>query len=165
MDFLQFFAVGEAFLADMEDEVGFVMFPKGPKASNYIPVARENIMVIPNCEVTKAKLADIAFAYNIFTDKSPEIKDDPNAWKGAYEAIFRDERSVNETLDIMINKITPVMNPSYIIPGLWDNSTGVIQTKFFYNCDSPDQTPGQLLESLNSEIQTLIDEFNTRRAK
>ena len=165
------------FSADLKDDAGnvigraydfiygFVCFPKGPKASNYIPVARENIMVIPNCEVTKAKLADIAFAYNIFTDKSPEIKDDPNAWKGAYEAIFRDERSVNETLDIMINKITPVMNPSYIIPGLWDNSTGVIQTKFFYNCDSPDQTPGQLLESLNSEIQTLIDEFNTRRAK
>ena len=146
-------------------EYGFVCFPKGPKADNYIPVARENIMVIPNCEVTKAKLNDIAFAYDIFTSQSPEIKDDPNAWVGGYEALFRDEKAVSQTLDLMINKLTPVMNPSYIVPGLWDNSTGVIQTKFFYNCDSPEQTPGQLLESLNSEIQTIVDEFNTRRAK
>ena len=144
---------------------GFVCFPKGPKASDYIPVSRENIMVIPNCETTKAKLADIAFAYNNFTDQSPEIKDDPNAWKGGYEALFRDSRAVNETLDIMINKIAPVQNPSYIIPGLWDNNNGIIQTSFYYNVDSPAQTPGQLLESLNSEIQTKIDEFNARRAK
>ena len=122
-------------------------------------------MVIPSCEVTKAKLADIAFAYNNFTDQSPEIVDDPNAWKGGYEALFRDSRAVNETLDIMINKIAPVQNPSYIVPGLWDNNNGVIQTSFYYNVDSPEQTPGQLLESLNSQIQTYIDEFNARRAK
>ena len=144
---------------------GFVCFPKGPKATNYIPVSRENIMVIPSCEVTKAKLADIAFAYNNFTDQSPEIVDDPNAWKAGYEALFRDSRAVNETLDIMINKIAPVQNPSYIVPGLWDNNNGVIQTSFYYNVDSPEQTPGQLLESLNSQIQTYIDEFNARRAK
>ena len=146
-------------------EYGFVCFPKGPKSSDYVPVARDNIMVIPNCEKTKSKLNDIAFVYNIFTDNSPEIVDDPDAWKGSYENLFRDDRAVNETLDIMINKITPVQNPSYIIPGLWDNSNGVIQTSFFYNVDSPEQTPAVLLESLNSQIQTIVDEFNATRVK
>ena len=167
----------EAFIADLKDDDGnvigrafdfdwgFVCFPKGPKATNYQPVARENVNVIASCEATKSKLSDIAFAYNIFTDKSPEVKDDPSAWKGHYEPLFRDSRAVNETIDFMINgPVEPFSNPAYIVPGLYDNSNGLIQSKFYYSFDG-DQMPAQLLASLSSEIDSAINDFNATRVK
>ena len=146
-------------------DYGFVVFPKGPNAKDYITVARENILVIPVSEDNKKNLADIAFAYNIFTNPTPDDVDDPNAWKLQYESIFRDSKAVDETLDYMINKTTPVTNKSYIIPGLWDNNNGVIQVSLLYAIDSPENTPAQTLESVNSRVQEFINDYNAKRAK
>ena len=146
-------------------DFGFVCFPKGPNAKDYITVARENILVIPVSEDNKKNLADIAFAYNIFTNPTPDDSDDPNSWKLQYENIFRDSKAVDETLDIMINKSNPVTDKSYIIPGLWDNSTGVVQSALLYNIDSPDKQPAQLLEEVNSRIQECINDYHAKRLK
>lgn len=142
---------------------GFVCFPMGPNAKatgkGYIPVSRENIMVMPNCAAETAKAKDVAFAYNIFTNKAPDVAEDKNAWKGSYESLFRDSKAVNETLDIMINKATPYQNPTYMVPGLWDNDNGIIQSRLLYNIDAEGQTPASLIESLNAEYQTALDSF------
>jgi len=162
-----------AFIAKNDDgsrqfdfDWGFVCFPKGPKASDYQPVARENVNAIANCPATQPVLADIAFAYDIFTSKAPEVKDDPSAWAGAYENLFADQRSVHETLDRMINgKTEPFANPSYIVPGLYDNNNGLIQAKIYYSFDSNAQTPAELLATYSSEIDNAINDFNTNRVK
>ena len=146
-------------------DFGFVCFPKGPKAANYIPVARENILVIPVSDQNKERLADIAFAYNIFTDPTPDESDDPNSWKLQYEKIFRDSRAVNETLDIMINKQKPVTDKSYIIPGLWDNNEGVVQAALLYHIDAADALTAETLESVNSRIQQCLDDYAAKRLK
>lgn len=146
-------------------DYGFVCFPKGPKVDNYVCVARENILAIPACTDNKKNLADIAFVYNIYTDKTPDQVDDPNSWKLQYEKLFRDKRAVDETLDYMINKTTPVVEASYIVPGLWDNSNGVIQVSMLYSIDSPDKRPAQTLEEVSSRVQECINDFNAKRVK
>lgn len=143
-------------------EWGFVCFPKKTKDSDYQPVARENVYAIPYCDATASTLADIAFVYNIFTDKAPGVREDQNYWISGYEIWFKDARAVSETLSIMINGRTgPFVNPAYIIPGLYDNSVGLIQSAIYYNFDG-DIAPEQLLDSMYEKIQEKVDFMNAR---
>ena len=147
-------------------DFGFVCFPKGPEASGYISIVRENIMVIPVSDQNKERLADIAFAYNIFTDPVP-YDDDPG-WPGTndeyYRYCFRDSRAVNETLDILLNG-RKVIDLGYIVPGLWDNNTGVVQAQLLYRIDSAEKRPGQTLGEVSPKIQQCLDDFTAKRLK
>jgi|GEM_PF-342512 ABC-type sugar transport system, periplasmic component len=153
-------------LLKLDFDSGFVCFPKGPNASDYVSVSRDIIYVIPNCYETWSIRADIAFAYNIFTDPVPNVtSDDPGAWKLQYESLFRDSRAVNETLDLMLNRNRVVAERSYVVDGLWDNNTGVVQSALLYKFDEEGVTPGKLLGSVSPEIQQYIDEFAAKRLK
>lgn len=62
----------------------------------------------------------------------------------------------------MINGRTgPFVNPAYIIPGLYDNSVGLIQSAIYYNFDG-DIAPEQLLDSMYEKIQEKVDFMNAR---
>lgn len=147
-------------------DFGFVCFPKGPEASEYISIVRENILVIPVSDQNKERLADIAFAYNIFTDPVP-YDDDPG-WPGTndeyYRYCFRDSRAMNETLDILLNG-RKVIDLGYIVPGLWDNNTGVVQAQLLYRIDSAEKRPGQTLGEVSPKIQQCLDDFTAKRLK
>ena len=87
------------FLIDMEDEVGFVMFPKGPQKDSYINVWSNNPVAIPAC-YDADKAWKLAFAYNLWTE-------DPVGYEGynaglatARSGIF-DQRAVDETIVMM----------------------------------------------------------------
>lgn len=88
-----------AFLADMEDEVGFVMFPKGPKMDTYVNVWSNNPAAIPGC-YDADRAWKIAFAYNLYTE-APEGYEDYNGFLStARQGVF-DERAVTETITMM----------------------------------------------------------------
>ncbi len=87
------------FLADMEDEVGFVMFPKGPKMDTYVNVWSNNPACIPGC-YDADRAWKIAFAYNLYTE-APEGYEDYNGFLStARQGVF-DERAIDETITMM----------------------------------------------------------------
>ncbi len=133
---------------------GFVCFPKGPSADSMISIVRENILVIPQCDATKNIVGDIAYAYNIFTNRAPGYEDDDTAWKGQYEALFADERAVNETLKLMINDLEQKMDETILISDYaWD---------WLWDIDSGVATPAEQLEAFGSQWETMVGEFNAK---
>lgn len=152
-------------VASYDFDYGFVCFPKGPNVSYYVTDAHENIMAIPNCDRTLGKLSDIAFAYNIFTTQPPDYQEDPQAWKTSYETYYRDSRAVDETIYMMLYKNTRIMQPSYVIPSLWDNNQGIIQAQLLYYIDEADMTPARRLTEISPKIQECVDKFNSSYVK
>jgi ABC-type glycerol-3-phosphate transport system substrate-binding protein len=93
------------FLEDMKDEVGFVMFPKGPKGTDYVNVWTNNAVAIPAC-YDADKAWKIAFAWNLYTQApSAEYKDYNGYLSTARNGIF-DSRAVDETITMMSEKGT-----------------------------------------------------------
>ena len=88
-----------AYLEDIQDEVGFVMFPKGPQGTDYINVWDNNIVSIPAC-YDADKAWKIAFAWNLYTDEPAGYEDYNGNISRASGGIF-DQRAVNETVVMM----------------------------------------------------------------
>ncbi len=133
---------------------GFVCFPYGPSSDgSLISIVRENILIIPSC-FDDQRIADIAFAYNIFTEDTPGYEDDDSSWKGSYEAMFKDQRAVNETLDLMINKLPQVMRPTILLPDYVND--------WIYNIDAGAATAAEQLEAYSSQWQQMVDDFNAK---
>lgn len=86
--------------ANMEDDFGFVCFPKGPKASDYTNIYSNNPVVIPACYDAQ-KAWNLAFAYNLWTDPVPGYED-YEAWRANYNKNFRDTESVDYTIARMM---------------------------------------------------------------
>ena len=93
------YKAGGAF-STMEDDFGFVCFPKGPKASDYQNVYANNPVVIPAC-YDADKAWKLAFAYNLWTDPVPGYED-YEAWRPGYNKNFRDTESVDYTITRMM---------------------------------------------------------------
>lgn len=87
------------FLIDMEDELGFVMFPKGPQAETYVNVWSNNPVAIPAC-YDADKAWKLAFAWNLYTDPVPGYEDYVDL-SAAREGIF-DFRALDETIPMMM---------------------------------------------------------------
>lgn len=87
------------FLQDMEDEIGFVMFPVGPKGSTYINVWSNNPAAIPAC-YDADRAWKIAFAWNLYTDEPAGYEDYNSIPSTARNGVF-DSRSVDETVVMM----------------------------------------------------------------
>lgn len=92
----------DAFLHDMKDDYGFVMFPKGPQMDDYVNCWTNNPAVIPACYDAE-RAEKIAFAWNLFTDPIPGYED-YEGWKATYYNGMRDTRSVDETSQMMTEK-------------------------------------------------------------
>ncbi len=113
------FCFDEAYMAgsnwaNMEDEFGFLCFPKGPKAEDYTNVYSNNLVVIPSC-YSEDKAWKLAFAYDIFTSAVPGYED-YDGWKSGYLSQFRDLESVELTLARMVEN--GVADFSSVVPGL-----------------------------------------------
>lgn len=133
---------------------GFVCFPYGPSSDGeLISIVRENILIIPSC-YDKNTIADIAFAYDIFTDDVPGYEDDDASWKGSYEAMFKDQRSVNETLDLMINDLEQVMRPTILLPDY--------NNEWIWDIDAGTASPAEQLEAFGTQWDTMVEEFNNK---
>ena len=104
------------FLADMADEVGFVMFPKGPKYDNYINVWSNNPAAIPAC-YDADRAWKIAFAYNVFTDDVPGYEGYNGYLSTARAGVF-DTRAVDETITMQSEAAHGTVAYHDIIPHL-----------------------------------------------
>lgn len=100
--FEELWAAGNtSFLLRMEDDYGFVMFPKGPKANDYISYSSNNFIAIPACYDAE-RAWKIAFAWNLYTNEAPGYENSDEVWKTEYKKAYRlDERAINETLSMM----------------------------------------------------------------
>ena len=87
---------------DMDDDWGFVMFPKGPQMNDYTNCWDNNPACIPAC-YDADRAWKIAFAWNLYTNEVPGYEDS-DAWKASYYKTYKDTRSVDETLAMMRTK-------------------------------------------------------------
>ncbi len=148
------FADGETYMAgqeykEMEDDFGFVPFPKGPKATEYNHVASDNLYVIPAC-YDEQKAWNLAFAYNLYTEPIPGFEDFA-AWKNNYYQSFRDIESVDQSLVTLVNNSRVTYHA--LVPGI------DLSNDFIWGI-SADKTPAQKAEEIRDAWQALLDEAN-----
>lgn len=118
----------KGWLTEMEDDFGFVMFPKGPHGTDYVNVWLDNPIAIPSC-YDADKAWKIAFAWNLWTNPVPGYEDYfsyAHVYAGA-----RDTRAVDETFKMMLEKGTVAVYS--VVPGLdfgpdfsWSFGKGVV---------------------------------------
>jgi len=101
-------------LAEMQDDWGFVVFPKGPRAKDYMCVNIDNIYVVP-AVYGDERAGKITKIYDIYMTECPGYNSGDD-WKEDFYARFRDERAVDETLAIMRTHGSTLL--SKLVPGL-----------------------------------------------
>ena len=148
------FIAGEAYQAsgdwaNMEDDFGFVCFPKGPAADDYTNIRSDNVYVIPACYDAE-KAWKIAFAYDLYTDPVPGYEDYNDALLGYYDS-FRDTESVDLTITRLMENGRVTYNN--MIPNLdlgADLLWGI----------SKDNTPAQAAEAIRNTWASYLEEAN-----
>lgn len=104
-DLMSGFYLGET-VEPMADPVGFVMFPKGPDATDYVNCWENNFLCIPS-NYDHEKAWKIAFAWNLYSDATMKLPgfEDYEAWKQEYaRGAVSDRRAIDETLTMMTRK-------------------------------------------------------------
>lgn len=156
------FFTGQAYdagqnLKDMEDDYGCVLFPKGPKANDYISFYEDNVMVIPNC-YDEDKAFKIALAYDLYTDPVPGFEDDDEAWKGEYYAAMRDTESVDLTVAKL--RADAELMHHLMISGINLGSDLTYNLGTAINAEGKLYTPAEKAESLRQAWNDAIDKAN-----
>ena len=141
-------------LANMEDDYGFVMFPKGPQADGYKWAPTDNVWVIPaNYDADRAW--KIAFAFDLFTDNTPGYGESED-WKLGFYGKYRDDRAVDETIAMMRTNETQFVWYTDLISG-YDLGSQYIWSVYG---TSPSATPAEKAEEMRATWQAYIDEAN-----
>ena len=138
------------FLQDMEDEVGFVMFPKGPQRDDYINVWSNNPVAIPAC-YDADKAWKLAFAWNLYTDQ-PAGYEDHMDLSNAAAGIF-DMRAIDETIPMMMDEDHGTVAYHGLIPNL---SLG---EQFVWNI-APGSVVSEQVEAIRDTWKAYVDEAN-----
>ena len=138
------------FLQDMEDEVGFVMFPKGPQKDDYINVWSNNPVAIPAC-YDADKAWKLAFAWNLYTDQ-PAGYEDYMDLSNAAAGIF-DMRAIDETIPMMMDEDHGTVAYHGLIPNL---SLG---EQFVWNI-APGSVVSEQVEAIRDTWKAYVDEAN-----
>lgn len=145
------YAAGQAFGA-MEDDFGFVMFPKGPKAETYMFSPTDNVYVIP-ASYDAERAWKIAFAFDLFTDSTPGYGETED-WKNGYYAKYRDERAVDDTLAMMRENAHQFVWYTDIIAG-YD-----LGPDFVWDVYGRSATPAEKVEAMHNTWQGYLDAAN-----
>lgn len=139
-------------LGDMEDDYGFVFFPKGPKAETYLMAPTDNVWVIPaNYDADRAW--KIAFAFNLFTESTPGYGESED-WKNGFYGKYRDDRAVDETVAMMREAEHQFVWYTDLIPG-YD-----LGPDYIWDVYARATTPAEKAEAMRATWQAYIDEAN-----
>ncbi|MBQ3486594.1 MAG: hypothetical protein IJA77_13940 [Clostridia bacterium] len=139
-------------LANMEDDYGFVMFPKGPKADTYKWSPQDNVWVIPaNYDAERAW--KIAFAFNLFTNPTPGYEETDD-WKTGFYGKYRDDRAVDETISMMRDGATQMVWYTDMIAG-YD-----LGADYIWDVYGQAATPAEQAEAMRGTWQAYIDAAN-----
>ncbi len=139
------------FLQDMQDEVGFVMFPKGPHGKDYVNVWSNNPACIPAC-YDADRAWKIAFAWNLFTDDPVGYENYNGFLSTAREGIF-DSRAVDETIAMMSEPKYGTIAFHGLIPNL------NLGPDFVWGI-GPNSVVSEAQEAIRDTWQSYIDEAN-----
>ena len=139
------------FLEDMEDEVGFVMFPKGPKGSDYINVWTNNPIAIPAC-YDADKAWKLAFAWDLYTNQPEGYEDYNGNISTARNGLF-DSRAVDETITMM----TQPEHGTIAFHGMIPNMD--IGPDFIWNI-TPGCVVSEQVEAIRDTWKAYIDDAN-----
>ena len=134
---------------DMDDDWGFVIFPKGPKGE-MMTVFTENTVVMP-ATLDKERAEDVAFAYNLYTETTPGYEDED--WKTQYYTLFRDARAVEETLPLFYEPGHGTISLLAMIPGI---DYGDVT----YDLDAGALSPKEAVEKVQAQWQAHINASN-----
>ena len=133
-------------LGDMRDDWGVVLFPKGPRSSNYRVFTRENVMVIP-ATYSKAEVDKIMSAVQLWY--TPVNND----WQSGLYNTFRDSRAVDETIALIRDTRLHMVKNFALVAGL---NRGNIAWEMWYH----EGDPAQLIESVSQSWNAIIDDSN-----
>ena len=135
--------------APLADDFGFVVFPKAPGQADYNTYSYDNYFIIPAI-YDDDRAWKIAFAYNLYTNPTPGYEDSDD-WKTNYYTLFRDTRSVDETLVILTKNPKPQLFP------LVDNVNR--SNSYFWNIDY--KTGQEQYEEQKDEIDYYVGVANS----
>ena len=138
------------FLEDMQDEIGFVMFPKGPKMDDYINVWSNNPVAIPACYDAE-KAWKLAFAWNLWTNAPDAEYVDYNGYISTARNGKFDERAVDETITMMTEKGTVAFHG--MVPNL------NLGSDFVWNI-GPGAVVSEQVEAIRDTWKAYVDEAN-----
>jgi len=133
-------------IANMKDDWGMVLPPKGPGAKNYVVFTDENVLVIPKTK-TPAQVEAILWAMQAWNARV-----DPR-WQTVLYPVFRDVRVVDETMAMIRNPALLKFRNNILVPGL--NRGSIAWEMWFY-----DGEPAQLVESVSQNWNNLVADAN-----
>lgn len=138
----------------MTDEIGFVVPPKPDGQEEYYTYVYGNVWVIPSCYDAETA-ADIAFAYNLYTNETPGYNDEPALYQELYYSHFDDERACDETLPYYNDKRKDTVNflTRYLVDGLDIRDL----TKYY---PFTEKTPEACVNEVWDDWQKVIDASN-----
>lgn len=139
------------FLESMEDEVGFVMFPKGPQRDTYVNIWDNNPHAIPSC-YDADRAWKIAFAWNLYTEE-PAGYEDYNSYLATARSGIFDSRSVDETIAMMSESEHGTVSYHGLIPNLQ------LGSQLTYSI-GPNAVISELVESIGATWKAYIDDAN-----
>lgn len=135
--------------SQMEDDWGFVIFPKGPMGE-MMTAFTENSIVMP-ATLDKDRAEDVAFAYNLYTEVTPGYEDED--WKTQFYPLFRDARAVEETLPLFYEPEHGMVSLLAMIPGI---DYGDVT----YDLDAGALSPAESVDKVMASWQAHIDKAN-----
>jgi hypothetical protein len=133
-------------LANMRDDWGMVMPPRGPSARDYYVFTSENVMAIP---ATFSREQVDAIMWAVMAWYAPIDTD----WRVGLYHVFRDIRAVNETMAIIRDPRRQHWKFHIHVPGL---NRGNIAGEMWHF----DGEPAQLIESVSQNWNMRIDDAN-----
>lgn len=149
----QYCATPGNYLYDMEDELGFVMFPMGPSGS-LVQVPDDNPMIIPACYSEERAWA-CAFVASLWNELVPGYED-YNPFINSTRTGNFDNRACEETIPMM--GTNAVLDYSGIIP---DNSD-FMNGPFLYTV-GPNCAPiSQIMDGMRDIAKTKIADANKK---
>lgn len=153
MQFSQDYVLRSEQYATMEDELGFVCCPKADNATSYQVLSTPNVAVIPAFYDAETA-ADIAFAYNIWTNPAPEYAEDD--WKTDYDDYELDEKIINETLALYFEDGLGVFPYSSLV-------TQSVSELLYWLFPFVDTTPEKVIQELLPTWNALVAEINAAK--
>lgn len=141
-------------LSEMEDDYGFVLFPKPTEEASYLWAPSDNVYVIPAC-YDHDTAWKIAFAFDLFTETTPGYEDAED-WKTDYYKKYRDDRAVDDTISMMRSNESQFVWYADMIPG-YDLGSQYLWSVYGIN---PSATPIEKAEEMLATWQAYLDDAN-----
>lgn len=132
----------------LEDNLGYVCYPKGPEATEYANVCSDAAYFLPAC-YDEEKAWKIMFAFNLYTADTPGYEGE-RPWRNSFYQEFGDLESVDDTVNTLMEHARPAYDTG--VPGASPNDV--------INAITEDSTPAQAAETVKDTWAVYIEEAN-----